>query len=152
MDVNLINPFIGAILGVLPQLGFKNVSRKNLSIGTKKIQVNGVALNVDIVGEKKGNVVYVLSENSAKKIASTMMMGIEIDDFDDMAKSAVSELSNMLTANSTINFSNNGINVDISVPEMYCGKEISIDMCEEQVIRIDFDVDGIDFITHIAIA
>lgn len=151
MDVNLINPFIGAIVGVLPQVGFKNVERKNLTLGEKRLNTSGVVLNVGIIGEKTGNVAYVVSEDSAKKIASTMMMGMPIVEFDDMAKSAVSELSNMVTANSTINLSNNGINVDISVPTIYCGNKIEVDMSKEQVVTVLFDVDGFDLTAHISI-
>lgn len=151
MDVNLINPFIGAIVGVLPQVGFKNVERKSLTLGEKRLNTSGVVLNVGIIGEKTGNVAYVVSEDSAKKIASTMMMGMPIVEFDDMAKSAVSELSNMVTANSTINLSNNGINVDISVPTIYCGNKIEFNMSKEQVITVLFNVDGFDLTTHISI-
>lgn len=151
MDVNLINPFVGAITGVLPQLGFTSVTRKGLSLGSKSIKADGVVLNLGIVGEKTGNVVYAISEETAKKIASTMMMGMPVDTLDDMAKSAVSEMSNMITANSTINFSNDGVNVDISVPTMLCGSGISIEMSKDQVITVIFDVDGMEFTVHVSI-
>lgn len=151
MDVNLINPFIAAVTGVLPQLGFQSVSRKGLSLGNKKIKTSGVVLNLGIIGDKTGNVVYVISEETAKKIASTMMMGMPVNELDDMAKSAVSEMSNMITANSTINFSNDGVNVDISVPTTIYGDDIEIEMSKSQVITVVFDVDGLEFTAHISI-
>jgi len=78
-------------------------------------------------------------------------LSVPVDTLDDMAKSAVSEMSNMITANSTINFSNDGVNVDISVPTMLCGTGISIEMSKEQVITVIFDVDGMEFTVHVSI-
>ena len=66
-------------MGVLPQLGFENVVRTGLSMKTSKIKISGVALTIGMVGEKKGNVVYVIDEEGAKKIASTMMMGMPVE-------------------------------------------------------------------------
>ena len=151
MDVTFINPFIEAVTGVLPQLGFENIVRTGLSIKGNKISVSGVALTIGMVGEKKGNVVYVLDLEGAKKIASTMMMGMPVDEFDDMAKSAVSELSNMLSANASINFSNQGINTDISIPALMYGENIEISMSTKEVICVDFDVDGINLQMNIAL-
>ncbi|MGE4213193.1 MAG: chemotaxis protein CheX [Anaerotignaceae bacterium] len=151
MDVTFINPFIEAVTGVLPQLGFENIVRTGLSIKGNKISMSGVALTIGMVGEKKGNVVYVLDLEGAKKIASTMMMGMPVDEFDDMAKSAVSELSNMLSANASINFSNQGINTDISIPALMYGENIEISMNTKEVICVDFDVDGINLQMNIAL-
>ena len=151
MDVKMINPFIGAVTGIMPQIGFKSVSRKGISLKDKKFIVNGVVLTLGIVGDKKGNVVYSIDMEGAKKIASTMMMGMPVDELDEMAKSALSELSNMLTANASINFSNDGINVDISVPTMMFGEEIEVNLQKDNIICIEFDIDGISLHVNIAL-
>ncbi len=151
MDVRLINPFIGAVTGIMPQIGFSNITRKGISLKEKKFMVSGVVLTLGIVGDKKGNVVYSIDMDGAKKIASTMMMGMPVDQLDDMSKSALSELSNMLTANASINFSNDGINVDISVPTMMYGEDIEINLQKDNVVCIDFDVDGIMLSVNVAL-
>lgn len=151
MDVNLINPFIAAITTILPQLGFKSVERKSLALVSKKIKLDGIILNLGIVGDKTGNVIYHVNEDAAKKIATIMMSGATIDKLDDMAKSAISEMSNMLTANSTINLSNEGINVDISVPTMAYGTNIDVEMSASNSIYIAFNVDDFEFNTYISI-
>ncbi len=151
MDVKMINPFIGAVTGIMPQIGFTSVSRKGISLKDKKFIVNGVVLTLGIVGDKKGNVVYSIDMEGAKKIASTMMMGMPVDELDEMAKSALSELSNMLTANASINFSNDGINVDISVPTMMFGEEIEVNLQKDNIICIEFDIDGISLHVNIAL-
>jgi len=151
VDVRLINPFIGAVTGIMPQIGFSNITRKGISLKEKKFMVSGVVLTLGIVGDKKGNVVYSIDMDGAKKIASTMMMGMPVDQLDDMSKSALSELSNMLTANASINFSNDGINVDISVPTMMYGEDIEINLQKDNVVCIDFDVDGIMLSVNVAL-
>ena len=151
MDVRLINPFIGAVTGIMPQIGFSNTTRKGISLKEKKFMVSGVVLTLGIVGDKKGNVVYSIDMDGAKKIASTMMMGMPVEELDDMSKSALSELSNMLTANASINFSNDGINVDISVPTMMYGEEIEINLQKDNIVCIDFDVDGIVLSVNVAL-
>ena len=151
MDVRLINPFIGAVTGIMPQIGFSNITRKGISLKEKKFMVSGVGLTLGIVGDRKGNVVYSIDMDGAKKIASTMMMGMPVEELDDMSKSALSELSNMLTANASINFSNDGINVDISVPTMMYGEEIEINLQKDNIVCIDFDVDGIVLSVNVAL-
>ena len=151
MDVRLINPFIGAVTGIMPQIGFSNITRKGISLKEKKFMVSGVVLTLGIVGDKKGNVVYSIDMDGAKKIASTMMMGMPVEELDDMSKSALSELSNMLTANASINFSNDGINVDISVPTLMYGEEIEINLQKDNIVCIDFDVDGIVLSVNVAL-
>ena len=151
MDVRLINPFIGAVTGIMPQIGFSNITRKGISLKEKKFMVSGVVLTLGIVGDKKGHVFYSIDNDGAKKIASTMMMGMPVEELDDMSKSALSELSNMLTANASINFSNDGINVDISVPTMMYGEEIEINLQKDNIVCIDFDVDGIVLSVNVAL-
>ncbi|WKY46343.1 chemotaxis protein CheX [Eubacteriaceae bacterium ES3] len=151
MDVNLLNPFIEAVNSVLPQLGFQNIEKKGISEKNGKLSFNGVVLTLGIVGDKKGNVVYSIDLEGAKNIASIMMMGMPVEEFDEMAQSALSELSNMLTANATINFSNENINVDISVPTMMNGENIELSMNKAEILEVDFEIDGISLSVHLSL-
>lgn len=144
MDVKYTNPFIESFTTVMPQLGFSNVQIDDLSAKScKEIIASGVIVVLGIVGDVRGNVVYTLDIDSAKSIASTMMMGMPIDEIDDMARSALSELTNMLTANAATCFSNTGIVVDISTPTMLQGEKISMKMSSEQVMCIRLLADAI---------
>ena len=44
-----------------------------------------------------------------------MMMGMPVTELDEMSQSALSELSNMLTASAATSFSNLGITIDINI-------------------------------------
>lgn len=150
MDVKYVNPFIESFVGVMPQLGFSEVRKGNLSLKGKELNSSGVVVIVGIVGEIRGNVVYALELENAKKIASTMMMGMPVNELDDMAKSALSELTNMLTANAATNFSSIGIKIDISTPTLLHGDNISAKMSSNQVLCIELLANDIPIEINIA--
>lgn len=104
MDVNYINPILNSFASVLPQLGLPDVEKKGISLRGRFIESPGVVIIVGIIGDIKGNVIYGLSLDDAKRIASTMMMGMPVEQFDELAQSAISELTNMLTATVATNF------------------------------------------------
>lgn len=149
MDVKLLRPFVEAITGVMPQLGFASATLKSTDVKGHKMVVSGVVITIGIVGDKKGNVIYTIDMAGAKQIASTMMMGMPVEEIDDMAKSALSELSNMLTANATIKLAEMGVNVDISVPTFMNGEEIEVSMNAEKVFCVNFDIDGISLAANV---
>lgn len=143
MDVKYINPFIQAFTAVMPELGFGDVQMGTLRGKGKEITGSGVFVILGIVGAIRGNAVYAIDIESAKQIASVMMMGAPVDEFDDMASSAISELTNMLTANAATAFADSGILIDISTPTMLQGENISINMSSDQVLSVQLLADGI---------
>ncbi len=150
MDVKYINPFVESFATVMPQLGFGSVQKGNLSVKGRELKSSGVIIIVGIVGAIRGNVVYTLDIENAKKIASTMMMGMPVNEFDEMSKSAVSELTNMLTANAATCFSNIGISIDISTPTLLQGEDVSVKMSSDQVLCIQILTDDIPIEINIA--
>ena len=149
MDVKYMNPFITAFTGVMPMLGFNKVTKGDLSVKDKNITFSGVICIVGLVGEVKGNVVYCFNMENAKKIASTMMMGMPVNEFDDMAKSAISELTNMLTANAATVFEANGISIDISTPTLLHGENVEVSLKTNQAVGIQMFVDDIEVVINI---
>ncbi|OWR26737.1 chemotaxis protein CheX [Saccharibacillus sp. O23] len=143
MDVAHVNPFIESFMNVMPQLGFAETSKKGLAVKGQELVCSGVIILVGIVGTLKGNVVYRIDTEHAKKIASTMMMGMPVEQLDDMARSALSELSNMLTATAATGFANLGVSIDISTPTLLSGENISVKMSSKQVLSIELLASGI---------
>jgi len=143
VDVKYINPFIQAFTAVMPELGFGDVQMGTLMSKGKEITGSGVFVILGIVGAIRGNAVYAIDIESAKQIASVMMMGAPVDEFDDMASSAISELTNMLTANAATAFADSGILIDISTPTMLKGENISINMSSDQVLCVQLIADDI---------
>jgi len=142
MDVKLVNPFIDAFTTVLPQMGFPTPQRTGMTVNQQNAVSQGVAVIVGFTKEIRGNVVYNMSEETAKFIASTMMMGMPVESFDEMAQSAISEMSNMLTANAATNLTALGLEVDISTPSLTVGSDFQIKISNEQYLSVIMDVSG----------
>ena len=120
----------------MPQLGFTEAKKGSLSVKGQELVNSGVIIVVGIVGAIKGNVVYCIDLENAKKIASIMMMGMPVNEFDEMAQSALSELANMLTATAATCFANEGVEIDISTPALMFGSNITIKMSSNQVLCV----------------
>lgn len=143
MDVKYINPFIESFAIVMPQLGFQETKKIGIGVKGREMVSSGVIIVLGIIGEIKGNIAYAIDMDSAKKIASTMMMGMPVNELDDMAQSALSELTNMLTANAATAFANIGITVDISTPTLLYGENISVKMGADKVLSVKLQADDI---------
>ena len=139
MDVNYINPILSSFANIMPQLGLANVEKKGMSLKGRFIESPGVMIIVGIIGDIKGNVIYGISLNDAKKIASTMMMGMPVENFDELAQSAISELTNMLTANVATNFSNDNIIINISTPTLIHG-QFTANSSSDKVVCVEMGV------------
>ena len=136
MDAKLVNPFIDAFMTVLPQIGFQEPARAAMTVKDKMTQSLGVTIIVGFTKQIRGNVVYNMSEDTAKYIASTMMMGMPVENFDEMAQSAVSEMSNMLTANAATNLAAMGLEVDISTPSLSVGADFQVKISNEKYLTV----------------
>lgn len=151
MKAEYINPFIASVNNIFPQLGFEEISKKNVSIKKNNVERSGILMMLGIVGDIEGNIAYYLNFEDAKKIAGKMMMQEDLDELNSMAKSALSELSNMLTANASINLSQNDINVDITAPSTLFGESFILDMNTNSFISIEMYVDEMIIDINIAI-
>ena len=151
MDNEIVEAFSKVFLNVMPQLGITDVEFKNIEVCDKKITTPGVVIIIGIVGELHGNVIYAMGEESARKFASVMMgMGDIMEEFDEMAQSAVSELGNMLAANTCIEFGAKGITTDISTPTLMYG-DFTANASFDKVVRIEMSANGSPFYIYVSL-
>lgn len=152
MDVKYAAPFLTAFQNVLPQIGFQIINQGEVIIKGKNLRTDGILIIVGLVGDLKGNVVYSMSMDDAKKIASKMMMGMPVDEFGEMAQSALSELANMLTANASTEFSKENVSMSISTPTLMYGKDITTKLSTENILCAEVGLDdGISVEINISI-
>ena len=77
---------------------------------------------VEALGERRHlDVLAELFVDVAKDVASRMMMGMPVAEIDDMAKSALSELGNMIMGNAATLLANNDLKIDITPPTLGMG-------------------------------
>ena len=142
MDAKLVNPFVDAFTTVLPQMGFPQPQRTNVSVRDGHAIGLGVSVIVGFTKQLRGNVGYNMTEDTAKYIASTMMMGMPVPEFDAMAQSAISEMSNMLTANAATNLAGMGLEVDISTPSLSIGQGFQVKISDGKYLTVEMDIGG----------
>jgi len=124
MSQKYVDSFYSSITKVLGEFGITGITRGQTIEKEELIIESDVTAFVGIVGSARGNVAYSYSSDTAKKIASTMMMGMEVSSIDDMARSAISELSNMFTGNAMGLLSKGDYLLDITPPSVLDGEDI----------------------------
>ena len=137
MDAALATPFIKAFFDLLPQLGFQQVKRGNLRVSEKMAVSLDVIAVVGLSQQLRGNVAYAMSQETAKKFASVMMMGMPVEQLDEMSQSAISEASNMITANAAMTLESQGIRVNISPPTLVIGQGVKVRISQVQSLIVE---------------
>jgi chemotaxis protein CheX len=145
MDVNMLNPVLLSFKEILPQIGFQNVEKQKVSLLTSTFSYQGVILNIAMIGVIKGVILIGMEMEDAKKFASKMMMGMEVKEFDALAQSAISEMGNMVCANTCTQFTKIDVQgLDISPPTLMMSDGISkVTLPVPQIIAVDFLCDDI---------
>ena len=103
---------------------------------------NGVVRVVGFTKQMQGKVVYNMTADTAKYIASTMMMGVPVTKFGELVQSALREMSNMLTARAATNFTGLGLEVDITTPELIISEDHTIKISDAQYLTVEMEVGG----------
>jgi chemotaxis protein CheX len=116
MDVKFINPFLAAFTKTLGQLNITDIKRGNINKKSKLHVDSAVSTVISLNGGLRGNMVLAMSEDTAKNLASTMMMGMPVSALDEMTKSAIGELSSMIVGSATTLLSALDISLQISPP------------------------------------
>lgn len=116
-----INPFLMSAKQVLQQVCQIDVQIGTISKDNFSISGEPLFIMLGITGEISGQVCIVMDDEVAMDVASRMMMGMPVVEIDDMAKSALSELGNMVMGNAATILSNNNIRIDITPPTLLIG-------------------------------
>lgn len=141
MKVEFINPFVSAAFMVLEKVGKTKVSKGALSLASSPIAGMDVNTVIGVTGDILGQVIYSMSTDTAQKLASVMLMGLPINDFDEIAKSAISELGNIITGNAATELGNNGFCCNITPPSLFMGKEVKVSIKDLQILVIPVTTD-----------
>ncbi|HDP70452.1 MAG TPA: chemotaxis protein CheX [Actinobacteria bacterium] len=135
LKVEFINPFIEAAYEIIEaELGLK-VEKGPLSVHTSSQTSQEVNVLVGVTGKIKGQIIYGMTEKTAKKIASEMI-GQKLPLFDDLAQSAVGELGNMITGTASTKLEQAGYPSALTPPTLICGKSVIISILDAQRLYI----------------
>lgn len=120
IKADYINPFIMSAVAILNQVCQLNVKMGKPYIKQANYEEETVTINIGITGEIKGQTIMAFPKDVACFVASRMMM-MPVTELDDISKSAISELGNMIMGNAATIFSTKQIGIDITPPVMMIG-------------------------------
>ncbi len=120
LNVDHINPFLMASTKILKEMCFVDAKMGKPYIKDPVFLDNTLVILIGFTGEMKGQVMISFEHRIACDIASKMIM-MPVTELDEFARSAISELGNMILGNTATIFSTKGINIDITPPTVGSG-------------------------------
>ena len=151
INVDYINPFISASSSILKDLCNIDVNMGKPYLKQTVYDSETLLVIIGVTGELRGQVLIDMSVEVACDIASHMMMGMPVPSLNDMAKSAVSELANMILGNTATIFSKKGLSLDITPPSICLGSNLVISVSDTKTICVPLNY-GEDKTVNINIA
>jgi chemotaxis protein CheX len=124
MDAKHINPFLKMLESILEQYGIKGIKKGAVTVKKEMSLSKDVTAFVGIFGEIRGSVSYSFDSETAKRLISKMVMDMPVTEIDELGRSAVAELANMITGNAISVFNTNRILADITPPTVVTGQDI----------------------------
>lgn len=138
LNVMEITPFLQATVHVLEQFGItcKEGSKVNQPAGETDILTI-----VGITGDINGQAVLRMPMGTGLKIVSEMMGGMEVAVLNEMERSALLELGNMICGNALISLTEQGFSLNITPPALIVGSEVELTCNEVHMISSTITVD-----------
>ena len=149
-EIELASPFkvatcsvLEMILGEMPEFGEPGPFNSDSTC-------SDITVTCSVIGSASGSVFYTMSEWTALRIAESMV-GIPCEEMDELAASAIAELSNMISGNGLLGLSEMGLIGDLAPPTLVRGSNIHITTFSIPGITIPFHTCHGDFWTTVAL-
>ncbi|QNU67860.1 chemotaxis protein CheX [Ruminiclostridium herbifermentans] len=136
MNIEYINPFIEASQTVLQQVAGIEAKLGKVFLRTSPYKGESIVIMVGITGKMRGQTIFTMSKETAFRVASAMMGGMQVEELNEISKSALSELTNMILGNAATLLYNKGIGIEITPPSLLLGENLSISQSKMQTICI----------------
>ncbi|MCD7826597.1 MAG: chemotaxis protein CheX [Clostridiaceae bacterium] len=129
MKAEHVNPFIISVCKIMKDMCMLDLKIGKPSISNGNYQSDASIIKLGLLGALTGEVVLNFSQSAALEIVSKMMM-TPVQTIDDLGKSAISELGNMIAGNAATVFANSNLLIDITTPSYYLGSEYKTNASE----------------------
>jgi len=136
MRIEYVSPFTEAC-----RIVFKQTIGIDVEIGEtlrrpSPYPVGDISIIVGLSGDVQGQAVLSLSHDIAAEFASLMLGGMEITELDDMSRSSLSELMNIVLGATVGLFAARSIQVDISPPTLLMGASIHVSLEKAETVCV----------------
>jgi chemotaxis protein CheX len=124
-NVNFLNPFLEAVREVMQAELNASVQPGVPTVSKSSLTTSDLAVVVGLGGQVRGVVLYEMSEATGLAMVSRVL-GQKLTELDDLAKSGVSELGNVITGRASVHLTRAGYDARISVPLLIQGSGVKI--------------------------
>lgn len=139
MKVEHLNPFITATTEVLKQfISGIEIERGELTLVEEPTETLGVMTYIGISGDLKGRVIYNMNRKTTINIAEEMN-GEDFPGMNDMVRSTIQELCNIISGNATTELRQaaDGKKIDITPPSLVIGSDTEVsDPLQSKLIEV----------------
>lgn len=150
MKAEFVNPFVIAATEVLESEVNSSPKRGDLSLEPKPFTTQDVTALIAVTGNIQGAVFYCMSEKTALNLVSSMM-GKRYLLFDDLAKSGIAELGNVITGRASILLAEAGYPSKIAPPVMMVGRGTMISTLRIPRLVIPLEIGHGTIEVHVAL-
>jgi len=144
MNIEYINPFIMASQTVLKQVANIDAKLGKVYLKSSPYMGEAILIFVGITGKIRGQAIFTMSKKVAFSIASAMMLGMTVDELNEISKSALCELTNMILGNTATLLYNKGIGIEITPPTLLMGENLEISTSKIKTICIPIHLTDTD--------
>jgi chemotaxis protein CheX len=136
MDIR--SSIIEALVEIFQMFGL-NISFKEEVQEGHQFTGEQVNILIGLTDGIKGNVIMGFKKDTAANIVSAMMGGMEVKEFDFMAKSALGELANMTLGSALMKLKSESI-INLSPPTVAVGDDMYLSVSGSNSTRFVFDL------------
>ena len=133
-----VNPFISNAIIVFEQLAGIELKKADLKRKPDPSPGNDVSIIVGVAGFIEGQVVYSLKKHTADRIAISMITDTSLHSNQEILKSAIAEIANIITGRATISLSGKDRTLNITPPVVVVGKDYNIELVKLDTIAVYF--------------
>lgn len=150
MNVEFINPFLGAIMNVLSTMAMMEVKPGRPTVKKNEIACGDVTGLMGMVGDHaKGTLAITFTESVILEITKRML-GDELSQIDDTVTDMVGEITNMVTGGAKKTLSEKGYHFDMAIPTVISGKgHIIHHKSKAPIVIVPFNTKAGDFFIEI---
>lgn len=150
MKAEYINPFLIATQNIVKNMAQIDLRMTGTTVKTVPTFSKNVVIMLGVTGKLKGTIAIGMDTKLAKQIASNMM-GYKVEELDEISKSALRELCNIIVGQVGITFEGMSKRIDITPPALMMGDNISISHQESPLLSIKFSYKNMEMDLDIAI-
>jgi chemotaxis protein CheX len=150
MKVEHINPIFNATQSIIKDMLQMEIKKGEMEVKKKNFSGEKINASIGVTGDLEGFVYFSMNEETALAIVEKMS-GMEIEDFGDLASSAIGELANIITGNSITNLNEQGFECNITPPSITVGDNLQISSGPGEFLSIPLHTEIGDFIINVSL-